>query len=43
MDVEPKFREKEPVLKPQKSFRIDYFLYIVDKTVTTLQTRFVLF
>ena len=24
----------------QESFRIDYFLYIVDKTITTLQSRF---
>jgi len=25
---------------PQESLRIDYFLYIVDKTITTLQNRF---
>jgi len=25
---------------PQESFRIDYFLYIIDKTITTLQNRF---
>ncbi|KAL2974442.1 hypothetical protein AAZX31_14G105700 [Glycine max] len=35
MDIEPKFREKHI-----KSFRIDYFLYIVDKAITTLQNLF---
>jgi len=28
--------ENEVMKSPQKSFRINYFLYIVDKTITTL-------
>ncbi|KAH1249266.1 hypothetical protein GmHk_05G012662 [Glycine max] len=32
--------EDEIVKSLQESFRIDYFLYIVDKTIATLQSRF---
>ena len=32
--------EDEIVKSLQESFRIDYFLYIADKTITTLQSRF---
>jgi hypothetical protein len=32
--------EDEIVKSLQESFRIDYFLYIVDKAITTLQSRF---
>ena len=28
--------ENEIIKSPQEPFRIDYFLYIVDKTITTL-------
>ena len=32
--------EDEIVKSLQESFKIDYFLYIVDKTIITLQSRF---
>jgi len=32
--------ENEDIKSPQELFRIDYFLYIVDKAITTLQNRF---
>jgi len=32
--------ENEVIKSPQESFRIYYFLYIVDKTITTLLNRF---
>jgi len=32
--------ENEVIKSPQESFKIDYFLYIVDKAITTLQNRF---
>jgi len=32
--------ENEVIKLPQESFRMDYFLYIVDKTIITLQNRF---
>jgi len=32
--------ENEVIKSPQESFRIHYFLYIIDKTITTLQNRF---
>ena len=32
--------ENGVIKSPQEPFRIDYFLYIVHKTITTLQNRF---
>ena len=32
--------ENEDIKSPQELFRIDYFLYIVDKAITTLQNKF---
>ncbi|XP_065636791.1 uncharacterized protein LOC136070590 [Quercus suber] len=33
MEIEPVFREKQ-------SFRIDYFLYIVDRAISSIENRF---
>jgi len=32
--------ENKVMESPQESFRIDYFLYIVDKAITALQNKF---